>query len=315
MADGAAPSPFLRFSREAWASLSAGAPLALSADQVAAVRRIAPQIALEEIEHVYLPLSRLLELHVTAARGLYATTSDFLGTGAAEVPYVIGIAGSVAVGKSTVAELLRHLISLWPERPTVALVTTDGFLHPNRVLEARGLMERKGFPESYDLPRLLRFLSDVKGGSPEVSAPTYSHLSYDVVPDRPQVVSGPDVLVLEGLNILEAGAPVAPDGPLAFVSDYFDFSVYVHAEEASIRRWYLERFLRLRELAAADEDSYLHRFAMLPDEEAIALADRVWDEVDHPNLKEHIEPTRTRARVILEKGPDHAVRAVALRRA
>ncbi len=314
MADGATPSPFLRFSREEWAAL-AGGEHRLDQTEATHLSRIAPEIAPDEVEHVYLPLSRLLDLQVTAARGLYAATRDFLRTGAAEVPYVVGIAGSVAVGKSTVAELLRFLISRWPERPRVDLVTTDGFLYPNRVLEARGLMQRKGFPESYDLPALLRFLSDVKSGRPKVSAPTYSHLSYDIVPDRPQVVASPDVLILEGLNILEAGAPLAPDGATAFVSDYFDFSIYVHAEEASIRTWYRERFLRLRELARADETSYLHRFALLGDEEAIALADRVWDEIDHPNLKDHIEPTRARARLILEKGPDHAVHAVHLRRA
>jgi type I pantothenate kinase len=304
-------SPFLLFPREQWAEL--GAP-GLSAADAERVRRAAPRIPSEEVRHVYLPLSRLLELQVGAARGLYAATRDLLGFGAAEVPYVIGIAGSVAAGKSTVAALLRALIAGWPERPRVELVTTDGFLHPNRVLEARGLMDRKGFPESYDLERLLGFLSAVKAGEPEVSAPTYSHAAYDVVPDRPQVVSSPDVLIIEGLNILEAGLPVAPDGPLVFVSDYFDFSIYVHAEEAAIRAWYRERFLRLRDGARDDEAAYFHRFAALPDEEAIALADRVWDEIDHPNLKDHIEPTRLRARLILEKGADHAVHTIQLRK-
>ena len=304
-------SPFFVFSRAQWAGLDAPE---LSGADAERVRSAAPQIPFAEVRDVYAPLSRLLELQFRAARGLYAATRDLLGFGTAEVPYVIGIAGGVAAGKSTVAALLKALIAGWPERPRVDLVTTDGFLHPNRVLEARGLMERKGFPESYDLERLLAFLAAVKAGEPEVSAPTYSHATYDVVPDRPQVVSRPDVLVVEGLNILEAGVPVAPDGPLVFVSDYFDFSIYVHAEEAAIRAWYRQRFLRLRERARDDADAYFHRYAELAEAEALAVADRVWDEVDHPNLKDHIEPTRLRARLILEKGADHAVHTVHLRR-
>jgi type I pantothenate kinase len=230
------------------------------------------------------------------------------------VPYVVGIAGSVAAGKSTVARVLRALISRWPGSPEVELVSTDGFLYPNRVLRARGLMERKGFPESYDLPLLLRFLADIKSDRDGVSAPIHSHLTYDILPDRTQVVGRPDVLVVEGLNMLEAGLPEPSEGHRVFVSDYCDFSIYVDAQERHIKEWYLERFLRLREEALGDSSAYFHRFAELSVEDARDVTLRVWDEIDHPNLKDNIEPTRDRARLILEKGQDHSVQSVRLRR-
>jgi type I pantothenate kinase len=226
----------------------------------------------------------------------------------------VGIAGSVAVGKSTVAQMLQALISRWPRSPKVELVSTDGFLYPTRVLESRGLMDRKGFPESYDLPLLLCFLTDVKSGRTEVSAPIHSHLTYDILPNRAQVVGRPDVLIVEGLNMLEAEIPEPSEGHRVFVSDYVDFSIYVDAEERHIRGWYLDRFLRLREEALRDESAYFHRFASLSVEEAREVAWRVWDEIDHPNLKENIEPTKDRARLILEKGPDHSIQSVRLRK-
>jgi type I pantothenate kinase len=218
------------------------------------------------------------------------------------------------VGKSTTAEVLAALISLWPEHPRVDLVSTDGFLYPNQVLRKRGLLDRKGFPESYDLPLLLRFLADVKSGRAEVSVPIHSHLTYDILPDQARIIKRPDVLIVEGLNILEAGISHPPEGQRIFVSDYFDFSIYVDAEEEHIREWYLQRFLRLREVALRDESAYMHRYANLSVEETIEAAGRIWEKIDHPNLKEYIEPTKSRARLILEKGQDHSVRGVLLRK-
>jgi type I pantothenate kinase len=303
--------PFVRLSREDWARLPADASFALSEDDV---REIGAYLSPEEAAQVYFPLSRLLYLHVVATQNLYRAARAFLAEEEKEVPYIVGIAGSVAAGKSTVARVLRALISRWPGSPEVGLVSTDGFLHPNSVLRARGLMERKGFPESYDLPLLLRFLADIKSGRDGVSVPIHSHLTYDILPDRTQVVGLPDVLIVEGLNMLEAGLPEPSEGHRVFVSDYCDFSIYVDAQERHIKDWYLERFMRLREEALDDSSAYFHRFAELSVEEATDLALRVWDEIDHPNLKENIEPTRDRARLILEKGPDHSVQSVRLRK-
>jgi type I pantothenate kinase len=301
----------VRLSREDWARLPADASFALSEDDV---RNIGAYLSPEEARQVYLPLSRLLYLHVSATQSLYRTTGAFLADEEKEVPYVVGIAGSVAAGKSTVARMLRALISRWPGSPEVGLVSTDGFLYPNRELLARGLMERKGFPESYDLPLLLRFLADIKSGREGVSAPIHSHLTYDILPDRTQIVGRPDVVVVEGLNMLEAGLPEPSEGHRVFVSDYCDFSIYVDAQEPHIKEWYLERFLRLREEALGDSTAYFHRFAELTVEQARDVALRVWDEIDHPNLKENIEPTKDRARLILEKGHDHSVHSVRLRK-
>jgi type I pantothenate kinase len=303
--------PFVRLSREDWAKLPADASFTLSEDDL---RKLGAYLSRKEATEVYLPLSRLLYLHVGATRSLYGAARAFLAEEEKEVPYVVGIAGSVAVGKSTVARVLRALISRWPGSPEVSLVSTDGFLYPNSVLRSRGLMERKGFPESYDLPLLLRFLADIKSGRDGVSAPIHSHLAYDILPDRTQVVGRPDVLVVEGLNMLEAGLPEPSEGHRVFVSDYCDFSIYVDARERHIKEWYLERFLRLREEALGDSSAYFHRYAELPVEDARAVALRIWDEIDHPNLKENIEPTRDRARLILEKGHDHSVQSVRLRK-
>jgi type I pantothenate kinase len=315
-ADSAALSPFVRYSREEWCRLhNATASLSLSEAQARELRLTIEHASLEEVSEVYLPLSWLLSLHVTATRNLYQAAHAFLsGKEAEEVPYVIGIAGSVGVGKSTTAEVLRALISHWPGRPRVDLVSTDGFLYPNRVLRSRGLLNRKGFPESYDLPLLLRFLADVKSGRAEVSAPIHSHLTYDILPDQAQIVRRPDVLIVEGLNILEAGLVEPSGGHRVFASDYFDFSIYVDAQEQDIRRWYLRRFLRLREIALRDESAYMHRYAGLSVEQTTKEAERIWVEIDHPNLKENIEPTKSRARLILEKGPDHSIQSVLLRK-
>ena len=307
-------SPFVRFSREEWGRLRATTSLSLSEDGVRDLRRTVGHLSSEEIIGVYLSLSWLLYLHVSATQDLYRRAHTFLTKEETEVPYVVGIAGSVAVGKSTVAQMLQALISRWPGYPKVELVSTDGFLYPNRVLESRGLMDRKGFPESYDLPLLLRFLADVKSGRAQMLAPIHSHLTYDILPDQTQVLGRPDVLIMEGLNMLEAGLSEPSEGHRIFVSDYVDFSIYVDAEERYVREWYLDRFLRLREEALGDASAYFHRFASLSVEDAKEVALGVWDEIDHPNLKENIEPAKDRARLILEKGPDHYIQSVRLRK-
>ncbi len=271
-------------------------------------------MSLREVTDIYLPASRLLSLHVAAVQELHGTVGRFLGRRTPKVPYIIGVAGSVAVGKSTTARVLQALLARWPGHPRVDLVTTDGFLFPNRVLKRRGLMQRKGFPESYDLRRLVRFLSDVKSGRAHASAPVYSHLSYDIVPDRTQVVERPDILILEGLTVLYTGSPPPRKGPQVFVSDFFDFSIYLDAEERHIRRWFEERFLTLRETAFRDPRSYFRRFADLSVPEARRFARAVWRDINGRNLRENILPTRSRADLILRKGEDHRVHGVLMRR-
>jgi type I pantothenate kinase len=314
-ADDTGLSPFVRFSRQEWGRLLDATSFSVSEDDVHDLQRISKHLFSEEATKVYLPLSWLLYLHVSATQDLYHRARAFLAKEEeTEVPYVVGIAGSVAAGKSTVAQMLQALISRWPGSPEVGLVSTDGFLYPNRALESRGLMDRKGFPESYDLPLLLRFLAAVKSGRTEASAPIHSHLTYDILPDQVQIVRRPDILIMEGLNMLEAGISEPSEGHRVFVSDYVDFSIYVDAEERHIREWYLDRFLHLREEALGDDSAYFYRFASLSVEEAKEVALRVWDEIDHPNLKENIEPTKDRARLILEKGPDHSIQSVRLRK-
>jgi type I pantothenate kinase len=279
----------------------------LTEDDLAQLRGINERISLGEVEEIYLPLSRLLNLYVDA-------TQKLQGNSTAKVPYVIGIAGSVAVGKSTTARILQALLARWPNHPKVDLITTDGFLFPNAVLEARGLMKRKGFPESYDRRRLVKFVADVKSGEPEVTAPIYSHLAYDILTDQTITVRQPDIVILEGLNVLQTGVGSAVHDAPIFVSDYFDFSIYVDADEEHVKHWYVERFLTLRRTAFRDPASYFHRYASLSDEEARATALRIWNEINGVNLRENILPTRTRAHLILEKGLDHAVRSVKLRK-
>jgi type I pantothenate kinase len=304
--------PWVLLPREDWARLAPSVPLPLDADELDRMRGINDRMSLVEVADIHLPLSRLLSLYVGATQALHSATDTFLGVLPAKVPYVIGLAGSVAVGKSTTARLLQALLSRWPNHPRVELVTTDGFLHPNAELERRGILDRKGFPESYDAAALLRFVAAVKSGEREVCAPVYSHLHYDVLPDQQVVVRQPDILIVEGLNVLQTGSEA--EDRAVFVSDYFDFSIYVDADERDIRRWYVERFRTLRSTAFSDPRSYFHRYAALDDAEADATAARVWDTINGPNLTANILPTRSRADLILRKGSDHRVEHVRLRR-
>lgn len=303
-----AVDPYLHFDRDAWSRLRASTPLTLAERDLDALRAIGDHLSLEEVERCYLPLSRLLELHVGAREALHAVTSSFLEQPiTARVPYVIGIGGSVAVGKSTTARVLRELLRRWPAHPDVELVTTDGFLLPNRELAARGLSQRKGFPESYDVKALLGFLDAVKSGQP-ARAPLYSHLAYDVTGET-ALIDRPDILIVEGINVLAAGSPGRP-----FVSDFFDFSIYVDADEALVRRWFLDRFLALRRTAFRDPASYFHRYTAMSDDEATAYAEGVWATINAVNLRDNIAPTRARATLVLEKGADHRIAQVSLRR-
>ncbi|NJN19137.1 MAG: type I pantothenate kinase [Oscillochloris sp.] len=270
-------------------------------------------VSLEDVADIYLPMKRLLQLYYAAQQNLYHVTNIFLSNPAAKVPYVIGIAGSVAVGKSSTARILQALLARGPDRPRVDLVTTDGFLYPNAVLHERGIMHRKGFPESYDRRRLLQFMTDVKSGRPVLDVPVYSHLVYDIVPDEVQMIDRPDILIVEGLNVLQRGGSVSRH-PHIFVSDFFDFSIYVDADEKLLQQWYVERFLRLYETAFRDPSSYFRRYADLSVDEAIATARRIWSNINGVNLKENIEPTRERADLILEKGERHRLEQIYLRK-
>jgi type I pantothenate kinase len=311
---GASSSTYADFDAVEWSALRAATPLTLDEADLAHLQGVNEHVSLDEVAEVYLPLSRLLNLHVVATQGLATVTDTFLGRPAARAPYVIAVAGSVAVGKSTTARILQALLARWPDHPRVDLITTDGFLHPNAVLEERGLMARKGFPESYDQRRLVDFMAAIKSGADAVAAPVYSHVAYDIVPGEEQVVRRADVVIVEGLNVLQTGATGAGRPPALFVSDFFDFSIYVDAVESDVEQWYVERFLTLRSTVFTDPGSYFHRFAALSDDEAVATARGIWQEINGVNLRDNIAPTRERAHLILEKGPDHAVRGVRLRR-
>jgi type I pantothenate kinase len=307
-------SPFRRFAREEWAVLREDTPMTLTAADLDEVRSLNDRIDLDEVEAIYLPLSRLLNLYVQASQKLFHASNVFLHRTDLKVPYIIGVAGSVAVGKSTSARILRRLLSRWPSHPKVDLVTTDGFLLPNAVLTREGLMNRKGFPESYDLQRILRFMSDIKSGERDVEAPLYSHLTYDVLPDKTQVIDQPDILIVEGINVLQTGRPPRDGRGIPNTSDFFDFSIFIDAEEQDLRQWYIERFFSLRNGAFKDPKSYFHRYASLSDKEATTFATRIWETVNLVNLKENILPTRPRADLVLRKGNDHKVRSVFLRK-
>ncbi|MFD5321661.1 type I pantothenate kinase [Streptomyces sp. NPDC127098] len=303
------PTPYVDLGRAEWRALRDRTPLPLTAAEVEGVRGLGDVIDLDEVREIYLPLSRLLNLHVGATERLRGALSTFLGGPQPTTPFVLAVAGSVAVGKSTVARLLRTLLARWPEHPRVELVTTDGFLYPNAELERRGLMARKGFPESYDRRALTRFVAAVKAGQAEVSAPVYSHHVYDIVPGERLTVRRPDILIVEGLNVLQP----APPGRLG-LADYFDFSLYVDARTADIREWYLERFRALRATAFRDPASYFSRYAAVPEETALRYAEDNWRRINEPNLVENIAPTRGRATLILQKDHTHAVRRVRLRK-
>lgn len=307
-------SPYRTFTRAEWARLRADTPMTLVDRDLDSLKGVIEQIDLDEVEQVYLPLSRLLNLYVSASQDLHLVTNRFLGRKDGRVPFIVGIAGSVAVGKSTAARVLRAMLARWGDHPRVDLVTTDGFLYPNAELAARGLMERKGFPESFDTARLLNFMHEVKSGREKVTAPVYSHFHYDVVPGQEVVVDRPDILIVEGLNVLQPARLPKGGEAIPFVSDFFDFSIYIDADLPVIQEWYLTRFMRLRATAFRDPAAYFHRYAGLTDDEARQRALSIWQSINLKNLEENILPTRQRANLILKKGPSHRTEEVALRR-
>ncbi|MCL2430180.1 MAG: type I pantothenate kinase [Alphaproteobacteria bacterium] len=307
-------SPYHVFSRAEWAARREDAPMTLTGDEVVRLRSLHDRLDMAEIEEIYLPLSRLLSLYVAATQRLFLAQRGFLATEDAKTPYVVGVAGSVAVGKSTTARVLQALLARWPNMPKVDRVTTDGFLYPNAVLERDHLLERKGFPESYDLPALLRFLYDIKAGRRPVQAPVYSHLIYDVVPHQWIEIDRPDILIVEGLNVLQTSRLPRDGKAIPFVSDFFDFSVYLDADEEVLMQWYVDRFLALRETAFRDPKSYFHRYARLSDADATATATSIWKRINLVNLHDNILPTRQRADLILTKQKNHTVQEVALRK-
>lgn len=307
-------SPYRVFTRAEWATRREDTPMTLTPGEIADLKAFNDRLDMREVEEIYLPVSRLLSMYVAATQRLFGAMKRFLGTEDTKVPYVIGVGGSVAVGKSTTARVLQALLQRWPNVPKVDLITTDGFLLPNAVLEREGIMDKKGFPESYDLPALLHFLTDIKAGRHPVRAPVYSHLVYDIVPGMTVEIDRPDILIVEGLNVLQAGRAPKDGMAIPFVSDFFDFSVYIDAEEEVLEHWYVERFMRLRETAFQDPKSYFHRYAKVSDAEAGETALAIWRRINLTNLHENILPTRQRASLILKKGADHKIEEVALRR-
>ncbi|NND85483.1 MAG: type I pantothenate kinase [Acidimicrobiia bacterium] len=302
-------SRFLRFARDEWAQLRASTPMTLDQEDIEQVRGINEQLSMDDVEEVYLPVSRLLNLYVSASQTLYRVTDTFLGRPSQKVPYIIAVAGSVAVGKSTTSRLLRQLLARWPDHPRVELVGTDGFLHPNAVLEERGILAKKGFPESYDTAALLAFLEGVKAGVDALDVPVYSHNAYDIVPGEHRSVERADIVIIEGLNVLQP-----PNGDRRMASDFIDFGIFIDVDEPSVRNWYVERFFKLRDSTFQDPDAYFHRFASLSNEEAEQVAEGIWDTINGPNLQDNIAPTRERADLILRKSADHTIEEVFLRR-
>jgi type I pantothenate kinase len=308
-------SPYHVFTSEQWAKFRADTPLTLSEDEVKRLRSLDDPIDLDEVRRIYLSLSRLLSAHVESSQLLFKQRDRFLSLSeSSKTPFVIGIAGSVAVGKSTTARILKELLARWPSSPKVDLVTTDGFLYPNAVLNRENLMQRKGFPESYDIGALLRFLSEIKAGRPNVPAPTYSHLTYDVIPDAFRIIDRPDILIFEGINVLQSRDLPADGKVIPMVSDFFDFSIYIDAEEKLIHKWYVDRFMKLRQTAFRDPNSYFNRYARVSAEEALGIAEDLWANINLKNLKQNILPTRPRADLILQKGNNHFIEKVALRK-
>jgi type I pantothenate kinase len=305
-----APSPFIEIARDEWASLGRSTDAPLTEAEIEKLRGLGDFLDLDEVREIYLPLSQLLNYYVQATSQLHQSTSDFLGDDTKRTPFIIGIAGSVAVGKSTVARLLLELLQRWPGTPKVELITTDGFLYPNAELEARGIMNRKGFPESYDRLALLQFVADVKSGVAEVSAPVYSHLYYDIMPGQKAFVSNPDVLIVEGLNVLQPPSR----GQETALSDYFDFGIYVDAEVKDVSDWFIARFKKLRDSAFTNPESYFHRYSEMPFDQALERAQEIWSTINLPNLIENILPTRSRATLVLHKGNGHQVESVSLRK-
>lgn len=307
-------SPYRVFDREEWARLRADTPMTLSMPELEQLSGVIEELSVDEVETIYLPLSRLLNLYVAAAQELHAVTSKFLGRRESKVPFIIGVAGSVAVGKSTTARVLKALLARWPDHPRVDLITTDGFLYPNAELERLGLMGRKGFPESFDAARLLNFLADVKSGVAHVEAPVYSHFHYDILPGQMAAVDNPDILIVEGLNVLQPARLPSGGEAIPFVSDFFDFSIYLDADPKVIEKWYVARFMRLRSTAFRDPAAYFHRYSQLSIQEAEARALSIWETINARNLEDNILPTRQRASLILKKGDNHAIETVSLRR-
>jgi len=307
-------APYLTFTKAEWSKLRDGQPMTLTAADIERLRTLSDPISLEEAEEVYLPLTRLLSYYVEAIQGLHRVSTRFLNAPDHKVPFIIGVAGSVAVGKSTTARILQALLQRWPSSPKVDLVTTDGFLYPNAVLAERGLMEKKGFPESYDRPRFVSFLADIKSGMGNVAVPVYSHLVYDVVSGEEVVIDRPDILIVEGLNILQPGELPRTGNPILFASDFIDFSVYIDADEKDLREWFMERFFRLRETAFRNPTSFFRRFSEMSEDEAGQFGRMVWESINLPNLVDNVLPTRGRADLILKKGPSHFIEEVKLRR-
>ncbi len=307
-------SPYRTFTRAEWAAMREDTPMTLTPAEVSMLRSMHDRLDMAEVEDIYLPLSRLLALYVTATQRLFRAQQNFLGTEDTKMPYIIGVAGSVAVGKSTTARVLQALLARWPHTPKVDLLTTDGFLYPNAVLAQENLMEKKGFPESYDLPELLRFLSGIKAGKRPMRAPVYSHIVYDIVPNEWVEIDRPDILIVEGLNVLQTGRLPKDGKAVPFVSDFFDFSIYLDADEGTLQRWYVDRFLALRLTAFRDPMSYFHRYSKLSDEEAVETATGIWERINLVNLHDNILPTRQRADLILKKAESHTVDEVSLRR-
>ncbi|MBT0722830.1 type I pantothenate kinase [Tatumella sp. TA1] len=307
-------SAYLHFDRQHWATLRESTPLVLDEQDIEQLKGINEDLSLSEVAEIYLPLSRLLNFYISSNLNHQNVVKKFLGTDRKKVPYIISIAGSVAVGKSTTARVLQALLSRWPEHRRVELITTDGFLHPNALLKERGLMKKKGFPQSYDMHRLVNFVADIKAGKEKLTVPVYSHLTYDIIPEEQKVVEAPDIIILEGLNVLQSGMDYSHDPHRVFVSDFVDFSIYVDASEDLLKQWYINRFLRFREGAFSDPNSYFHHYSQLSIDEAKVIASTLWDEINGLNLRENILPTRERANLILSKSLKHAVSTVSLRK-